>query len=539
MKLSTQILLILLVCICTFFVDIQVFYPDIMEMRNFITAREMLTEGNWWSTTLNLELRLEKPPLPTWLTAISAKYLGGVDSLFILRLPAAIVSTLMVFFFYGFCSELTKEKYLPFIGALVMATSLLVVQQARVNSWDVYTHVFMLGSLWQFLIVKRNKKLVNVIWAIFFFALSIYSKGPVSIYALWLPFIIAFGIGDNFDFLKKYKVQFTLAIVVALLLGFSWNIYMFVYQPEASEFVLNKETNSWMNRHIRPFYFYFHFVIYIGIWTGFMISSFFYKYAAPRINRFGNYKFMIFWVLISIFLLSVVPTKKERYLLPALIPMCLIVTFLLYSIWQAFKGKYENKWDRLLVNLTTSFLYTIAIALPFVLIFAFWERLDSRSLVFTMLVGGIGIVGFLLWKKNNIESNFIVPVVITCVFCLGLLPKTSEILYNNDDFKELSEIQDVDNYEELDFYWQGDVIDVKVMYGVGKKVFPVSSIIMNKSSCPLVFISFVPISEIYGEEHLKNYNLKFLGSYDFDRKETPVKLYVNEINFKSGNSNFE
>ena len=151
MKTSIQFLLLLLVCICTFFVDIQEFYPDIMEMRNFITAREMLTEGNWWSTTLNLEPRLEKPPFPTWLTALSVKYLGGFDNLFILRLPSAIVATLMVFFFYGFCRELTKEKYLPFIGALVMATSLLVVQQARVNSWDIYTRGITNGRRMEFI----------------------------------------------------------------------------------------------------------------------------------------------------------------------------------------------------------------------------------------------------------------------------------------------------------------------------------------------------------------------------------------------------
>ncbi|MFT6166402.1 MAG: 4-amino-4-deoxy-L-arabinose transferase-like glycosyltransferase [Vicingaceae bacterium] len=533
MKTSTQFLLLLLVCICTFFVDIQEFYPDIMEMRNFITAREMLTEGNWWSTTLNLEPRLEKPPFPTWLTAISVNYLGDFDNLFVVRLPSAIVATLMVFFFFGLCRELSKERYLPFIGALVMATSLLVIQQARVNSWDIYTHVFMLGSLWQFLVVKRSKKLANVFWAIFFFALSIYSKGPVSIYALWLPFIMASGIADNLDFIKKHKVQFIFAFVLALILGFSWNIYMFIFQPEASEFVLNKETNSWMNRHTRPFYFYFHFVIYIGIWTVFMISSFFYKYAAPRINRFGNYKFMIFWVLISVLLLSIVPTKKERYLLPALVPMCLVVTFLIYSIWQAFKGSYENKWDRLLVNFTSITIYTIAIALPIVLISVFNERIDLRSVIFTVLIGIVGVIGFLLWKKGNIESNFIVPIVITSIFCLGLLPKASEIYYNNDDFKELAQIQEVDDYGELDFYWQGDEIDVKVMYGVGKKVFPVSSMnILNMGSCPLVFISFVPIRKIFGEDYLKNYKLELLGIFDFDRNDTEVKLYVNRIDFK-------
>ena len=43
--------------------------PDIMESRNLIAAREMVEEGNWLIPTMNGELRLAKPPLPTWISA--------------------------------------------------------------------------------------------------------------------------------------------------------------------------------------------------------------------------------------------------------------------------------------------------------------------------------------------------------------------------------------------------------------------------------------------------------------------------------------
>ena len=42
----------------------------IMEARNFISAREMLTDNNWRLTTLNGEARYQKPPLPTCITAV-------------------------------------------------------------------------------------------------------------------------------------------------------------------------------------------------------------------------------------------------------------------------------------------------------------------------------------------------------------------------------------------------------------------------------------------------------------------------------------
>ena len=533
MSKTVQFLLILLVCFCTFFVDLQVFYPDIMEMRNFITAREMLTEGHWWNTTMNLEPRLEKPPLPTWLTAIAIKYLNGEESLFIVRLPSAIIATIMVFFFYGFCRELCKEKYLPFVGAITMATSMMVLQQARVNSWDIYTHVFMLGSLWQFLVALRTKKLMSVILSMLLFALSIYAKGPVSLYALWVPFLIAFGIGGNFNILKQYKFQILSAFLLAVALGFSWNIYMIFFQPEASDFVIAKETNSWVNRHVQPFYFYFHFFIYIGVWTVFMVSTFFYKYAATRINRFGNYKFQIAWVLLTVLFLSLVPTKKERYLVPALIPMCLIVTFQLFSIWCAFKENKEMKWDRLTVNASSIIIYIVSISLPVCLFIIFLDRVDLRSGFVTSIIGLLGILG-LICRKKWIEVNFIIPVAIVCLICVGLLPKIAEINYNNDEFRELSEVQKIEHIQDLNYYWQNNVnIDVKIMYGAGKQVLPLSKMdLSNNQVYPFVFFCYVPVEEYFGEENISAFDTELIGKYDFNRKKTKAHIYVTKIDLK-------
>ena len=42
----------------------------IMEARNLVTAREMVQDGNWLLTTMNGLPRYQKPPLPTWITAI-------------------------------------------------------------------------------------------------------------------------------------------------------------------------------------------------------------------------------------------------------------------------------------------------------------------------------------------------------------------------------------------------------------------------------------------------------------------------------------
>ena len=63
-------LFILVVCWFAFFMHNGVLYPDIMEARNFVTAREMVEFDNWLVPTMNGELRFAKPPLPTWVAAL-------------------------------------------------------------------------------------------------------------------------------------------------------------------------------------------------------------------------------------------------------------------------------------------------------------------------------------------------------------------------------------------------------------------------------------------------------------------------------------
>ena len=60
-----SIKILLVVCVAIFISNLDVIYVNIMEARNFVTAREMLYKGNWLLTTMNDFPRYEKPPLPT------------------------------------------------------------------------------------------------------------------------------------------------------------------------------------------------------------------------------------------------------------------------------------------------------------------------------------------------------------------------------------------------------------------------------------------------------------------------------------------
>ena len=131
---------IVITCLSIFFVNLDTIVINIMEARNFITAREMIQEGNWLLTTLNGEPRYEKPPLPTWLTALSAM-IFGFKNLIALRIPAALISTLLVVYLYKLGNSFTNNKKYSFISSLVLATSFFIIFSGRSSQWDIFTPV--------------------------------------------------------------------------------------------------------------------------------------------------------------------------------------------------------------------------------------------------------------------------------------------------------------------------------------------------------------------------------------------------------------
>ncbi|MGK0233628.1 MAG: 4-amino-4-deoxy-L-arabinose transferase-like glycosyltransferase, partial [Psychroserpens sp.] len=201
---NNHIVILLLCLVGIFFVNLDAIFVNIMEARNFITAREMLQDGHWILTTLNGEPRYQKPPLPTWLTAFSAA-LFGLKNLIALRLPAALVTVLLILTSYKLSFKLTGNKIYSLLSSLILATSFYIVFAGRNGQWDIFTHGFMIVSIYQlFLFFKNDEKLyIRAFIASVFFGMSFMSKGPVSLYALWLPFLISFGIVYKYKNFKK------------------------------------------------------------------------------------------------------------------------------------------------------------------------------------------------------------------------------------------------------------------------------------------------------------------------------------------------
>ena len=309
------ILLLALLCFAAFFVNNGSLRPDIMETRNLETAREMVESGNWLVPTMNGEFRLEKPPLPTWIAAVAQ--LIAPDNLNVQRTMSGLAGCMLVVFFYLFGLRVTRRHTYAFLSTIMLITCYQIILQARTATWDIYCHAFMMGGiyfLWRGLYTKPNVWR-NMLLAGVMIGLSFMSKGPVSLYALLLPWIIT-AIVMKRPQMKGRKLPLAVMIVLAVVISSWWYLTIIATQPEAAQYVIHKETRAWKNHNVRPWFYYWRFFTETGIWTPLMLVALIFPVWRKRLNVMRNpYTAALLWTILQLVLLSLMPEKKMRYLL--------------------------------------------------------------------------------------------------------------------------------------------------------------------------------------------------------------------------------
>jgi 4-amino-4-deoxy-L-arabinose transferase-like glycosyltransferase len=300
---------------------------------------------------------------------------------------------------------LVVKKNVAFISSLILMTSFYIVFSGRDGQWDIFTHAFMMGAIY-FIILTLNsdvKKYRHAIIAGLFFGASLLSKGPVSLYALFIPYLISYSLTYKFRNLKLNWKPMLLFLIIGISTGISWTLYVHHYDAEAFAAVAELESSRWLNYNVRPFWYYWSFFTQSGIWTIPAFASLFYWYLKPRVSNLKAYKFYILWTLFSVVLLSIIPEKKSRYLLPVLIPLAMTTGFYVEYIIKNF-GRRLSKIERFPVYLNFIVLVIIAMAAPFVLYYFFGTAIWEKSFYFLLVISSLVLVGigfvFALLKKR-------------------------------------------------------------------------------------------------------------------------------------------
>jgi len=431
----------------------------IMEARNFISAREMIQNNHWVLTTMNGEPRYQKPPLPTWLTAISA-LIFGVNNLFSLRLPAALMVLFLGIFIYLLSIQLKLPKIHSFNNSLIAVTSFYVIGILNEAPWDIYTHGFMLAGIYFLFQFFKNPKQQwkNTLLASLFVGLSFLSKGPVSLYALFLPFIISYGIVYKFKNFKVKWIPFVSFILLFVIIGGWWFVYVRLADADAFLKIATKETGNWNSYSVKPFYYYWSFFTQSGIWTIPSFIGLLYPYLIKRVQNKTAYKFTFWWTIIAVILLSLIPEKKPRYLMPVLIPLALNTGFYIQYLVKDFT-KIRNLKEIIPVYFNFGVIAFIGLVFPFIIYFLLKNEVIPFLLPYSLTSIALLVIGILIIKKLY-DKHILVVFYLCILFVASILIfglPISKNLNKNKDFKSINSLHQIENNNHITTYSVGEV----------------------------------------------------------------------------------
>ena len=324
-----DIIMLAAFCLIAFFANNTALRPDIMETRNLQTARETVEGGHWLVPMMNGEYRLEKPPLPTWIAAAADAV--SPDNLALQRTMSGLAGCLMVVFFYLMALRTTGRKDYALVASLMLITCYTIVLMARTATWDIYCHAFMTGGIYYLMRGLYEERHIwrHMLLAGTLMGLSFMSKGPVSFYALLLPWIAAVLLCRR-PAMKGRVAPLIAMTALCIAVSSWWYVYILLTQSEAANYVINKESGSWKNHNVRPWYYYWRFFTETGVWTPVMFLALAMPFWRKRLGTASrHYTFAMVWVIAALVLLSLMPEKKMRYLLPMMIPCCYAMAHLI------------------------------------------------------------------------------------------------------------------------------------------------------------------------------------------------------------------
>lgn len=519
-----QKIVLLFLSLISFFSTLWIRGADLMESRNFITAREIVRSGNWLVTTLNGEYRFEKPPLPTWLTAITMKIFNTTDNETILRVPVSLATVLLIFLVYKLVKEISNNGLYGFFSAFVLSSTFMIIKLGGENAWDMYPYVFMTGTIAYLIDGFKNNKISKYIVSALFLSASLMSKGPIALYGMFLPFFISFGIVNGFNIYKKYWKQILLTILLGFLVASIWPIFMIVENKDLFFSVMNKEKDTWSNKHIQSIFFYLNYFVFMGIWIFIAAISWFKLKFFKKIKEYRVFSVGFYWTLSTIIFLSLIKMKKERYGLPIYITSSLTVGSILYYYYITIWNKLQ-KSDKILLKIQGIFLAILSIGVPiFTFVTAYRNKIvgiDYLSLITFIYFGALFyIVNSYIANKERYKNSIIflsgIFMIIININCTWIIERYIRGDYKTD-FKYLESLKAETILDDI----YADDYDIVDVWNVGKKIKKYD----KNTELPDEFL-FLSTSEV-NKEILKTHEvIKKDELYRFRNDDKKINLYL-------------
>ena len=314
---------------------------DQTEARYAEIARLMVETNNWITPQIDYDIPFwAKPPLSTWLSALSMKAFGVNE--FAVRFPYILLSVALVILI----GQFEKEKKLPFFlaGFILLSLPEFLIHAGVVSTDTALSFFITIAMLSFWKAIHLEKKSV---WSYLFFAalgFGLLSKGPIAA-ILTIPPIVLWVIlyKEYRNALKKFP--WILGSMLSLIIAVPW-YYLAELKTKGfiDYFIIGEHFKRFFDASWKGDKYGFPKEQPLGI-----IWLFLFGFAMPWVQfvvakswKFGKelfknkwLTFLLLWILWTPLFFTVSRSLIHTYTLPVMVPIALMAL----HFWESTKNK--------------------------------------------------------------------------------------------------------------------------------------------------------------------------------------------------------
>jgi 4-amino-4-deoxy-L-arabinose transferase-like glycosyltransferase len=296
-------------------------------------AREMLASGDWITTRLNGIKYFEKPPLQTWMNALSFAAFGLGE--WQARLWTGLCGLLGVAL-TGYAGARVFGARAGLYAALVLGSSLFWVASGQIDSLDMSLSAMMAISLCALLIAQRDeatrserRNWMLACWT--GMALAVLAKGLIGLVLPGAVLVLYTLVARDWAIWRRLHLGKGLLLFFAI--AAPWFVLVALKNPEQPRFFFIHEhfERFLLKTHHREGAWYYFFVMLIpGMmpWLGVLPQSL----AAALRREAGAFQprtLLLVWSVFIFFFFSYSSSKLPGYILPIFPALALLVALFL------------------------------------------------------------------------------------------------------------------------------------------------------------------------------------------------------------------
>lgn len=357
-----------------------------IESIHVATVLEMERTGEWLAPTLNDAPRIKKPPLPGWITSVfvtdgTMRALDGATAIpddpayralaWRVRLPALLACGIAIGLVFEIGLVIGGAR-VAFFGTLVAGSAaLLIHKHARQALPDVYLMLFyavaVLGLVRAMFAGKRDGWLVAGLGL----GLGLMCKGPVILLQAIVPVACAKFLLDA-PFATPWRRHLPMLLVggvLMLTLGLWWYGLIALRNPEVMQTWYEEVTRDGaLDQRPGKFYVYFNLIPWMHPWTVLIFAGVGLLIVSGRnVRQTPHLRAALFGLIcaaVPLALMAIAKDRKERYMLPMVLPAAIGVGGVLV---EHLRGLIEKRRiDRTLAIMTCLSVALVLILVPWV-----------------------------------------------------------------------------------------------------------------------------------------------------------------------------